>query len=226
MTHYNSPTAEEAVGYMRWHLEVLKNMGIYPKTMLDIGMAHGHFSDFFHTIFPDTKITGVECNERDHYFLKEKPYDVRFACLGEKCEEKTFYVAKNDEVGGGSSFYKEHTSAFLQPLEEKKQIQRLDDLFTEPFEFVKIDTQGSEYDIILGGKELLSKADFLLLELSFVEYNHNSPLIDEVLELTRSLGFRMIDTFGPVNGGHCWGNRKIQVDVLLTRKNMTQFYAN
>lgn len=213
MTQYVSPTPDVAVGYMKWHL---KGLGpIY--SMLDIGMAHGHFSRMFHELYPDAVITGVECNERDSHFLDPLPFNVVYACLGaQKCEQ-TFYVNKNDPVGGGSSFYLERTGAFTEAEAQTKPIQRLDDLADgSQYDFIKIDTQGSELDIIQGGKETIRKAKYLLLELSFVPYNEGAPLIDDILPTVRELGFRMIDTFGPTLGGHCWGDRKIQVDVLFT----------
>ena len=37
--------------------------------------------------------------------------------------------------------------------------------------YLKIDTQGSELDVILGGPRLLSQADYILVEVSLVEYN-------------------------------------------------------
>jgi FkbM family methyltransferase len=213
MIKYASPTPDEAVGYMKWHL---KGLGpIY--SMLDIGMAHGHFSKMFHELYPDAAITGVECNERDKYFLNSSPFNIVYACLGSQACEQTFYVNPDDIVGGGSSFYKERTGAFSAPISEMKQIQRLDDLFAGSlYDFIKIDTQGSELDIIEGGKETIRKAKYLLLELSFVPYNEGAPLIDDILPVVRSLGFRMIDTFGPTLGGHCWGDKKIQVDALFT----------
>lgn len=220
---YQSPTAEHAVGYMRWHLEQLTGI----QSMLDVGMAHGHFSDFFHTLFPDAVITGVECNDRDNYFLKDSPFDVRFACLGKENCTGTFYISKEDEVGGGSSFYKENTFAFEETIAETKPIIRMDDMFPHSqFDFIKIDTQGSEMDIIEGGKETIRKAKYLLLELSFLPYNDGAPLIDDILPVVRSLGFRMIDTFGPQLGGHTWNDRKIQVDVLFTSLPIAPFYGH
>jgi hypothetical protein len=151
---------------------------------------------------------------------------VHFACLGDKECEQIFFVSDTDEVGGGSSFYREQTDAFNGVIEEKKRIQTLDTLFDgSQFDFIKIDTQGSELDIINGGKELIKKAKYLLLELSFVPYNVGAPLIDDIIPTVRSLGFRMMDTFGPQLGGHYWGTQKIQADVLFTT-NEPIFYGH
>lgn len=207
---------EVNVGYMAPHLEAIKKQTDIT-TMLDIGAAHGHFSDFFLTIFPDAKVTAIECNELDRHYLDPKPYDTRFACLGAEPCTKTFYLNPDDPVGGGSSFYRENTYAFTDPVEREKEIVTLDSLELGPFEFIKLDTQGSEVDVIKGGEETIKQARFLLIECSFLDYNHGGCLIDDVIKETQRLGFRMLDTFGPQNGGHTWNDRRVQVDVLFVK---------
>jgi hypothetical protein len=68
---------------------------------------------------------------------------------------------------------------------------KLDDIFTEDTEFdlIKIDTQGSELDIITGGIELCKKAKGILLEVSLTQYNENAPLYDEVIKYMKNIGF-------------------------------------
>lgn len=219
--NYDSISPEEAVGYMKYMLSRLKTQGHDIKTVLDIGAAHGHFSSFFKTKFPDAAITAVECNNRDSFFLSQhQDWDVYYACLGEKPCVKKFYIDKDSEVGGGSSMYREETQFFKDPIIEEKEIVTLDDLFpNETFDFIKIDTQGSELDILKGGEKLVSRATWLLLELSFIELNEGAPLIDDVLEYTRSIGWKMYDTIGPLDGGHMFVDNavKLQTDVLLRR---------
>lgn len=217
---YNTLSPEGAVGYMRPMFERLKHQGVEIKSVLDIGAAHGHFSGYL-TNFWDAEITAVECNGRDAFFLANYPkWDVHYACLGAEACEKTFFIDKNSVVGGGSSFYREHTPFFDGAVEEKKEITTMDEMFDgRHFDLIKIDTQGSELDILRGGLKTVAVADWLLLELSFHPFNDEAPLIDEVLEYTRNNGWKMYDTIGPTDGGHCWGDKKIQVDVLLKNGN-------
>lgn len=210
---------EEAVGYMRPNLETLRNHGVNIESILDIGAAHGHFSGFMRTIWPDAQITAIECNERDRYFLDNTNYDVRYACLGDKPCKKDFYINPGEVAGGGSSFYKENTGAFDNSFTETKDIITLDSMKLGAYDLIKIDTQGTELDIINGGEETIKQARFLLMELSFLPYNLGGCMIDDVLAKTRELGFVMLDTFGPAYGGHWFNQRKVQVDVLLVKKN-------
>ena len=225
--NFDSPTPEVAVGYMKQMFQRLLSVGVEINTMLDVGAAHGHFSGFFETFYPDAEITAVECNERDSYFLSKYPnWETHYMCLGEKKCVKDFYLDKKEMLGGGSSMYLEDTAMFDDKIVEKKEITTIDDEFEDRvFDFIKIDTQGSELDILKGGERVVSKAKWLLLELSFLEFNKGAPLIDDVLAYTREKGWRMYDTIGPLDGGHMYQEIrgldmrtcKLQVDVLLKR---------
>jgi FkbM family methyltransferase len=216
--NYDSPTPEEAVGYMGPMFERLKAQGVEIKSLLDVGAAHGHFSGYFTKFYPNAEIVAVECNTRDSYFLSRYRWETHYKCLGATPGVQTFYIDRNSEIGGGSSLYKENTGHFNNCIEESKEITTLDHEFADrAFDFIKIDTQGSELDIMKGGVNVVSRAKWLLLELSFQEYNNGAPLIDDVLQYTRSIGWRMYDTIGPIDGGHMLHGdpRKLQVDVLL-----------
>lgn len=221
MTNYDSPSPEVALGYFGPMFKRFIDQGYDIKSVLDVGAAHGHFSGYLTDFFPDAKITAVECNTRDSYFLAQYPsWDVHYACLGEKNCKMNFYIDPNAVTGGGNSNYKENTQCFKDPIIEEKQIVTMDEMFEgETFDLVKIDTQGSELDIIKGGKDVLSRSTWLLLELSYLQYNEGAPLIDDVLAYTRSIGWRMYDVVGPVDGGHMGVNSpyKLQADVLLKR---------
>lgn len=216
---YETVSHEDACGYMRPHFEVLKEAGLDIKTILDIGAAHGHFSSVLAEIYPGVEITAIECNERDRYFLEQKPWDVRFVCLGSEECTKDFFIDKNSVVGGGSSFYLENTGVFTDPIVETKPIKTLDSLELGAFDLIKLDTQGSELDIIKGGVKTISQARSVIMELSFLPYNNGGCLFDDVVIEMRKLGFRTIETFGPTLGGHWWHRRKVQADVIFVKDN-------
>ena len=79
---------------------------------------------------------------------------------------------------------------------------------------IKIDTQGSELDILKGGKLTIQRTKFLLLEVSLLEYNLNAPLIDEVLDWTSAHDFNLCEI---VNYHRLANNQIFQLDVLLMR---------
>jgi hypothetical protein len=71
-------------------------------------------------------------------------------------------------------------------------------MFTDDsqFDFIKMDTQGSELDILRGGRNLCSKAEYILLEVAVTQYNENAPLEDEVIEFMNEFNYTSILTIG------------------------------
>ena len=174
-------------------------------------------------MFDVTDITMVEANKLDAHYLDRTPWNVIYKALGAKNGKQIFYTNPDDPVGGGSSLYKENTTWFNNAEETEMDVVTLDSLDLEA-DFIKIDVQGAELDILKGGGKTLKKAKLLLLELSFLDYNVGAPLIDDVLQETYKQGFRMIDTFGPNYGGHMFRGKKNQVDVLLAKKNLVDLF--
>ena len=221
---YQDHPYEANVGYMRKSVSALDSRGIKLDSLLDIGAAHGNFSELFQDIWTEAKITAMECNDLDSYYLdRHTNWDVKYLCLGDKPCKKTFHMDKNDAVSMGASFYKEDTQHFDGTISVEKDIVTLDSLKLPPQDFIKIDTQGSEVDIIKGGQNTIKNARFLLIECSFVEYNEGGCLIDDVIRETQKLGFRIMDTFGVRDGAHYHGEQRIQVDVLFAKENEKVF---
>ena len=212
----------ETVGYMEWHLLALRERGVEINSLIDIGAAHGDFSLMFKDLFGDVDVTAIEANPLDKHYLDRTNWNVIYKALGKENGKQVFYTNPDDPVGGGSSLYRENTAWFDNAKETEMDVVTLDSLNLKG-DFVKIDVQGAELDILQGGKETLKDTKFLLLELSFLDYNVGAPLIDEVLRETYDQGFRMLDTFGPVKGGHIFNDKKNQVDVLLAKKDLPVF---
>lgn len=222
MIDYYQTHWRDTVGYMEWNLNALKKRGVEITSLIDIGAAHGDFSLMFQDIFGDVSVTAIEANTLDAHYLGNHGWDVHYVALGKEQGKQAFYTNPDDPVGGGSSLYCENTHWFENAHSELVEVETLDSLDVQG-DFVKIDVQGAELDILLGGKKTLKDTKFLLLELSFLNYNLGAPLIDEVLRETYNQDFRMLDTFGPAHGGHVFNDKKNQVDVLLAKKDLPVF---
>jgi hypothetical protein len=71
---------------------------------------------------------------------------------------------------------------------------RIDDYFIgRKFDFVKIDVQGAELDVLNGGTSIIRQADYVLIEIPVVEYNLNAAPPETILEKLTAMGFRCID---------------------------------
>jgi FkbM family methyltransferase len=111
--------------------------------------------------------------------------------LSDVARKVKFYI--NDEFHTGNSYYREDTEAFdnIEPVEVTTV--SLDKYVVEnnlPLpDLIKIDTQGSELDILKGAEYCLKNASVLILELPLISYNIGSPNISEIIEYLRSKRF-------------------------------------
>jgi FkbM family methyltransferase len=159
-------------------------------SLLDIGANVGNYSRTVKYFFPQMKIMMIEANPYCEDYLSRTGIDYTIACLSDTVKEVDFFIQDDNDVGTGSSYYIENTKYYSQKRHMKRMTDTLDNLIGEQsFDFVKMDTQGSEIDIINGGKSVIDKSKFVSIELSLIEYNNNAPLKDEVIDFMQTIGF-------------------------------------
>lgn len=108
----------------------------------------------------------------------------------------------NDNMGQYYCFYKRYDYVFEEVLKTMEsfqiEISTLDSALINKNDipkpdFLSIDTQGSEYDILLGAKELLNGHILgLVLEVEFKQLYKDQPLFCEIEKLLSSQGFDFI----------------------------------
>lgn len=160
------------------------------RTAIDIGGNIGFWSRDFCDRFDNVVIfepdaSNIECLEVN--LSGKENYDLHRVGLGSKRETKTFY--KSLTTSGGHSFFRDQV--FEAEVEESQlEIMRLDDYGIQNVGLIKIDTQGSEYDILLGGRETLLNNDCVLN----IEIEHKNEKQrekgKEIISLLDSLGYR------------------------------------
>jgi hypothetical protein len=91
--------------------------------------------------------------------------------------------------------------------------KRLDDVVKPSYDFIKLDTQGSELDIMKGGQKTLDNAKYILIETSVVEYNENAPLKEEIFNYLSSIGFKPLEMVED----HYMNDKLIQEDWIFSR---------
>lgn len=185
------------------------------ESILDIGAHFGDFTRGMKQQMPFATYFMIEANPECEPNLKQVPFtDYIITLLSDEEKEVTYYVDKNNLTSTGNSYYKENTHFFSEEnvIEKKVKAKTLDILFPEQsFDFIKIDTQGSEIDIIKGGKNLVSKAKYILLECSVEKYNEGAPLVDDVKAFMNEIGYTDI----AVVEEHYFDGKLFQQDVLF-----------
>ena len=81
------------------------------------------------------------------------------------------------------------------------------------FDFIKLDTQGSELDILRGGNELIKNTHSVLIECSVIPYNQGAPLMEDVCAYMHDIEFD-IQT---IIEEHMIDNECVQRDILFQR---------
>jgi hypothetical protein len=112
--------------------------------------------------------------------------------------------------------YQERTRHYSEIAPGMRRTTTLDRLFpTHQFEFVKIDCQGAELDILAGGQTLLQGTDVLLLECPFAgQYNRGAPSFADYIRTLDALGFAPLD----LPEIHRANGILFQIDILFLRK--------
>ena len=80
-----------------------------------------------------------------------------------------------------------------------------------PFpDFLKIDTQGSEIDILKGGNEILKNCKVILLECPIISYNIGAPSLSDYIKYLDSINYLPFD----VTEIHHLDKVLVQVDIV------------
>jgi FkbM family methyltransferase len=190
-----------------------------PKSILDIGANVGQFYNEIKNIFPNSYYYLIEGSESCEVVLETLNVDYSICLLSDSEKEVDFYIRKNEPRCTGNSIYRENTSFYDddQILIEKKQTKTLSNLLNnQKFDLIKIDVQGSEIDIINGGLDIIKEAKGILMEVSLMEYNQNSPTKEFVYEYMDNLGFKPVELIGNIN--HPLTYELIQQDILFLNK--------
>lgn len=180
--------------------------------IVDVGCANGDTTKCFSESFPLYKIIGVEpnldvFNQTKRALLNHKNITLKNLALDEKPGEGKLYITKNLV---SSSLKELNTESINKTSVEYKKmldvtkvssviISTLDLEFAETkgILLLKLDTQGTELNILKGGTNCLKKTKYVLVEMSYHNLYKNGCQYFEVDELLRNNSFRLIKLFSP-----------------------------
>jgi len=80
-------------------------------------------------------------------------------------------------------------------------------------DYLKLDTQGSEFDILRGGRELLRHTSIVTCETEFVQMYEDQPLFADVAGELAKVGFRFVD----FTDGESIRGKRIWADALFAK---------
>lgn len=189
-----------------------------PKSCLDVGAHIGMWHNHARLHWLDAYFFLIEGNPACAEQLAMTGASMRIALLSDEEKEVTFYTRKDAPSCTGSSYRRENTDFYAEGKvdETKMMTRKLSDVVEgQVFDLIKIDTQGSELDIMRGGLDIIKAAKGVILEMSLVEYNKGAPTWDEVTAFMKDIGFEAAENLGWIV--HPISRENIQADILFLK---------
>lgn len=178
---------------MELGLAAIAKRGMAPKTIIDVGAFEGDWSRMARAIWPGSQIYMVEPNRSKEDKLAGVARAIDATVFGDLLGAHDDADVVFNVMSTGSSVYNERSP--LDRTSETRQLKRLDSLLSavEAPGFLKIDTQGYELEVLRGATRLLDRLGAILLEVAIIEINEGAPLLDEVVQFMREIGFVTYD---------------------------------
>lgn len=186
------------------HIDYISSIEYTPKVIFDIGSAVLHWTKEAKKVWPDARYIAFEGMKEVEEFYSEMNQECTLEVLSDVVGRKVLYNCHPVHLGG-NSYYKESDEyskaakyIYTKEYEQDRTTTTLDQI-VEEFKYpqpdlIKIDTQGSEIDILKGAEKTIREVKHLIIELQHVQYNIGAKLVDESLEFITSLGFELVPT--------------------------------
>ena len=195
-------------------------------TIIDVGANKGQFAFAASEIFPDANIISFEPVPEVFQELKKNVSGIKNIqlfnkALGSEVGKIKFYKNKYSHASSALPIHKNQTELMPGTSEVEAievDVEKLEDYLQQdklagPV-LLKLDVQGFEKEVLVGGGSELSKIDYLLFETSFIEMYEGEPLFDEMHEFVKSKGFTLLAPVGFLQAS----NFQIpQMDLLYKR---------
>jgi FkbM family methyltransferase len=210
-------------------LQRLQAVGWQPRAVFDIGAFQGQWSEMAAEIFPNADYVLFEANADNGPEIRDTGYQYFIVALsGADGIQRPFFIAKN-VVATGASLYRENTVYFAGDNAVVREVTTASlDTVVEvsglpPPDLIKLDVQGSELDVLTGGKRTVARCDALIIETSILPYNEGAPLFAEVVSVVDKLGFKCVDICQMLRSGA--SKALTQIDLLFVRDALYQKYC-
>lgn len=182
-----------------------------PAVIYDIGANDGGWTRDAKNVFPSARYEQFEANS--HHAAHGR----HIVLLAEEEKDVTFYKSIRDTPNTGASMYLEVSQHYTPGLytTETMHAVPLDTYVAThalpPPQFLKLDVQGAELDVLKGAAHVLETTKYVLMEVALHRWNKGAPMIEEVMAFMHEHGYCMID----IVDTHFVANYLFQIDVLF-----------
>jgi FkbM family methyltransferase len=206
-------------------IDTLSRNGLKIDNVYDIGACNGSWTRWIqHQILPNSKFFLFEANSNYFSDLITTGHPFFLNVLSDEGREFVdFYPGFNT----GDSYYKETTKWYDDIKPTRTPCTTLDRLIEKnnlPIpNLVKIDTQGSELDILSASKKILGTTEMIICEMPIIEYNRGAPNISHYLSFFQDHDYIPVE----VVEIHRAENVVLQLDLIfMLRSAKNEFLGN
>ena len=204
-------------------LKNLRRLGFEPSSIIDVGAYVGEWSMLAHGIFPQASILMIEAQQSKESKLsaisRAHPRRIqhRIALLGPEMRENVVFH-ECEAAPTASSVLTSRES--LDFHEVRRRMETLDSVLESAGlgkpDFLKLDVQGYELEVLKGAPKTLATAEVILLEVSTLEMYEGAPLFHSVIAFMHDHAFRVFDipTLMRVHGE----DTLVQVDAIFVKE--------
>jgi len=195
------------------------------EALLDIGANVGQYATMIKSIFPNVFVLSIEPNRACESFLEKIGVRYIICCPSDRKSIKKFYRMKSDALSTGCSLYRENTHHFSEDNLDVSEVETdtLDSILEAnnmsgvKFDMMKLDTQGSELDILRGSRKTLESVKLVVAETDVGNYNIGCPTQGEIVDFMEQNGFVNL---GSVEDHYALG-KMVQQDLLFEKTSLS-----
>tara|TARA_R110001592_G_scaffold97479_2_gene279212 strand:+ start:6096 stop:6755 length:660 start_codon:yes stop_codon:yes gene_type:complete len=215
---------------------MLEKLGFTPEVIVDCGVASGEWSTMIRSVFNNAFIIGIDGNDWANHNPPGTNVFEKEVLYSKEGKELIFYQSKlhitNEKYCSGDSIFKENTQHYQEhniiktKVETSTLLSILSKHNLQSIDLLKIDTQGSEIEIMKGLGSQLSNVSFIELEVSIFEFNEGGCLFGDVVDFLKD-NFDIFDILTTtrrsestlnVNKTEKYGDFLFQADILFKNK--------
>lgn len=186
-----------------------------PEKILDIGANYGFFSLWLQSIYPQVPISSTlvepsaNCQSSLEWMIQDEKLKDNFkllkSCIGNPDKESLLFF---DRPYMASSVTKESNDENGRQVNIVKPAE-LREAMPPPWDLIKCDIEGSEWELFIHYKEILRKTRYLLLE--WHSWHSGGGGYSQIIERVKGMNFNIITASEPQSAM----GRKGQVGLML-----------